>query len=197
MQDLRELYLYHVGQLVQRYGRALAGAGLDAVVLHAGAPKKRTEFDDQFFPLRATPHVHHWLPITEADAAIVVEAGAARPKLLRPRVTSFWERPAPLGPDWLLEPFDVAEVAEGADAGEHLPRARARVAFVGEAREVAARAGIDEANVNGKALHASLDALRVHKTRYEVACLAEANRRAARGHDAVLARFRGGDPSEL
>src|SRR5207244_12319216 len=39
--------------------------------------------------------------------------------------------------------------------------------------------------------------LRVRKTGYEVACLAEANRRAARGHDELRTLFAGSDRSEL
>jgi Xaa-Pro dipeptidase len=42
-----------------------------------------------------------------------------------------------------------------------------------------------------------LDALRTKKSDYEILCLREANVRAARGHDAVVARFRAGDASEL
>lgn len=194
---MRELYLYHVGRLVQRYGEALAEAGLDAVVLHAGAPKKRTVFDDQYFPLRPSPYVQHFVPIAEAHAALVVTADGARPKLLRPRVTSFWERPAPLEPAWLLEPFDVVQVEEdGGGSASHLP-GRARLAFVGEETGVASAWGIAEERVNATSLLAALDALRVLKSPYEVACLAEANRRAAAGHDAVLARFRAGGASEL
>jgi Xaa-Pro dipeptidase len=43
----------------------------------------------------------------------------------------------------------------------------------------------------------ALDALRTTKTPYEVACLAEANRRARAGHEALREAFRGGDVPEL
>jgi Xaa-Pro dipeptidase len=69
------------------------------------------------------------------------------------------------------------------------------VAFVGE--EEGRAAGLGIASVNPPALVQALDALRVHKTAYEVACLDEANRRAAVGHQRVLEAFRGGDLSEL
>jgi Xaa-Pro dipeptidase len=51
--------------------------------------------------------------------------------------------------------------------------------------------------VNPPELVRALDALRVRKTPYEVACLAEANRRAAPGHQELRRLFRGADRSEL
>ena len=51
--------------------------------------------------------------------------------------------------------------------------------------------------MNPEPLSQTLDQLRVTKTPYEVMCLEEANRRAARGHDAVSKGFRAGDASEL
>jgi Xaa-Pro dipeptidase len=44
---------------------------------------------------------------------------------------------------------------------------------------------------------AALDQLRVRKSAYEIGCLAEANRRARAGHDALREAFRDGDASEL
>src|SRR6267143_5898990 len=46
-------------------------------------------------------------------------------------------------------------------------------------------------------LVAALDRLRVHKTPYEEECIAEANRRAAAGHEDLRRLFAGGDKSEL
>jgi Xaa-Pro dipeptidase len=71
------------------------------------------------------------------------------------------------------------------------------VAFLGESAEAASAWGFASDAVNPAPLLKALDALRVRKTPYEIACLAEANRRAARGHEAVFARFRAGGASEL
>jgi len=63
--------------------------------------------------------------------------------------------------------------------------------------DVAAAAALKIADVNPPHLVRALDALRVRKTPYEVACLAEANRRAASGHDELRRLFRDADSSEL
>ncbi len=192
---LAPLYRAHVTALAARYAAVLAMAGADGVVIHAGTPKKRSEFDDQYFPLRPTPHFQHWIPLNEADASVVIVPGKL-PRLLRPKVTSYWERSAPLEASFVLESFDVATFEEGTVPSTLLPP-RARLAFVGESRETAVKLGIDDAFINPPALVEALDALRVHKSDYEILCLAEANRIAALGHDAVVAGFRAGGVSEL
>jgi Xaa-Pro dipeptidase len=194
-EHLAALYGAHVQHLLGLYSECLGRLGFDAIVIHAGRPKPRSVFDDQYFPLRPTPHFHHWVPLNEADAAVVLRPGK-RPQLLRPRVKSFWERPAPLEAEFLLEPFEVHSFDEGTAPIDVLPRG-GRVAFLGESAEAASAWGFASDAVNPAPLLKALDALRVRKTPYEIACLAEANRRAARGHEAVFARFRAGGASEL
>src|SRR5262249_53958055 len=79
---------------------------------------------------------------------------------------------------------------------DHVPHG-ARVAFVGEDTARGEAWGFAREQHNPAALLLEMDALRTTKTPYEVLCLEEANRRAARGHDAVLAAFKGGETSEL
>jgi Xaa-Pro dipeptidase len=79
---------------------------------------------------------------------------------------------------------------------EHLP-ARAALAFVGDDAERCAQWGIDASRRNPPALGAALDQLRARKSAYEIACMREANQRAAAGHRAVRDAFLAGARSEL
>jgi Xaa-Pro dipeptidase len=110
-------------------------------------------------------------------------------------VGSFWEKAAPPESDAFLEAFDVEPVADSSGAREHF--GAGRIAFVGEDLARAASWGIDAANVCPRSLVAALDALRAVKTPYEVACIAEANRRARAGHEALREAFAAGEASEL
>jgi Xaa-Pro dipeptidase len=176
-EQLDSLYLDHVADLERRFGQVLAEQGWDAVVIESGTPAKRSRFDDQYWPLRPCPHFQHWLPLAEADCSLVVRAGQ-KPKLLRTAATSFWEKPAPPESTAFEQAFPVVVLRDVADAKQHY--GSGRVAFVGEAREGPAE------------LVKALDALRTTKTPYEVACLAEANRRARAGHEALRDAFRAG-----
>lgn len=184
--DLASLHRAHVDQLLSRTSSALEKGGYSALAIHSGAPLKRTEADDQYWPLRPTPHFQHWLPLSDPGCVLVIAPGR-KPHLHRPRSQSFWEAPAEPETDHFWGSFEVSEDKPRFPAG--------KVAFVGDDARAAAALGIEA--VNPAELVAALDQLRVKKTPYEVECLAEANRRAARGHDELRRLFLGADRSEL
>ena len=184
-------YGAHVAALQASYETVLAAHGLDAVVVHGGSARKRSDFDDQWWPLRATPHFQHWVPLSEPGAALVVRAGH-RPKLLRTTAVDFWEQAPEPRSMHFVEAFDHVSLGSPDAARAHVPQGR--VAFVGDDLDTAARWGL---TANPAALVAALDALRVRKTAYEIDCLAEANRAAAAGHEALRRAFFGGADSEL
>jgi Xaa-Pro dipeptidase len=190
---LARLHRDHVNDLAGRYATALRESEIDVVVIHSGSLKKRSEFDDQYWPLRAVPHFQHWAPLGQPDCAIVVEAGRA-PKLAWLKAFDFWEQPCAPETDHFVGSFDVRDIAHADQVKDLLPEGK-RIAFIGEDLTRAILWGIDR--VNPEALVKALDALRVTKTAYEVLCLEEANRRAALGHRALLEAFRGGNASEL
>ncbi len=191
---LDRLYVEHVGDLEVRYARAVQDQAWDAIVIHSGSRMKRSVFDDQFWPLRPVPHWQHWLPLAEPDCALIVRPGR-KPKLVLLTAQSFWEKPAPPVTRAFLDVFDVATIDDPAQVKLHV--GNGRIAFVGEDRERSESWGIAAEGLCPPALLAALDPLRVTKTPYEVACIAEANRRARAGHEALRSAFRDGDASEL
>ena len=192
--QLKALHAEHLESLARGVALALEQAGYSAAVLHAGTPQPRTRFDDQFWPLRPSPYFQHWLPLAEPGCVLVVVPGK-KPLLLRPREQSFWEALPLPETDHFWAAFEVRDIPTARAAREHLPQGR--TAFVGEDLAAAAAFGFGEADVNPRALLEPLDQLRVHKTRYEIACLAEANRRAALGHEMLRAMFAQMDYAEL
>src|SRR5579872_1633111 len=184
------LYRAHVQDLEERYGRVLEAQAWDAIAVHSGSLRKRSDFDDQTWPLRPVPHWQHWLPLAEPEGLLVVRAGA-RPKLVRTAARSFWEHPPAPETEAFADLFEVTVVVDPDQARTHL--GAGRVALVGESGSPARAWGIEPAP---PALLAALDALRVAKTPYEVECLAEANRRARPGHAALRDAFRAGSASE-
>src|SRR3954467_921287 len=184
--DFISLHRRHVEELSGRVARVLDECGITALTVHSGTPQKRTAADDQYWPLRPTPHFQHWLPLAEPGCLLVIVPGK-KPVLVRPPVQSFWEALAPPESDHFWGSFDVVEAVPELPPG--------RTAFVGD--DLSAAAGLPVTDVNPPALLRALDGLRVHKTPYEVACLAEANRRAALGHEELRRLFQGGERSEL
>jgi Xaa-Pro dipeptidase len=108
-------YAAHVAGLQRSYEKALAAHGFDAVVVHGGAASKRSDFDDQWWPLRATPHFQHWVALSEPDAALVVRAGR-RPTLLRVTTVDFWEHALAPESEHFVEHFEQVALAAADDA---------------------------------------------------------------------------------
>ena len=73
--DLSALHREHIQTLLSRTSEALAKTGFPALVIHSGTALKRTDADDQYWPLRPTPHFQHWLPLAEPGCALVIEPG--------------------------------------------------------------------------------------------------------------------------
>jgi Xaa-Pro dipeptidase len=181
-------YPAHLEYLQRGTEAALAAHGFDAVVLCSGAAASRNQFDDQYWPVMPTPAYAHWCPLVEADAFVVVRPGA-RPRLVRTVVDDYWEVATPPESNHFWSCFELVEVRPG-HAGDALPAGNVAVIT----RDPGAA---PPGTVNPPDLIAALDALRTRKTAYEIECLAEASRRAVRGHRRAAELFRAGAPSEL
>ena len=186
--ELSTTYQDHIEYLQRGTEAALAQHELDAVVLCSGTAAQKNRFDDQYWPLSPTPAFAHWCPLVEADAYVVVRPGH-KPRLVRTVVDDFWEAPSPPESEHFWSAFEVVEVKPGL-AGDALPGGRVAV--------ITRDPGTSPpGTVNPPGLIAALDLLRTKKTAYEIECLTEASRRAARGHKALARMFAEGTPSEL
>ena len=186
--DLSSSYRTHLQTLSAGAAAALEKTGHSALLIHSGTPLKKTEADDQYWALRVTPHFHHWLPLTEPGCAVLFVPGK-KPSLLRAVHDSYWEALREPESEHFWAEFEV----RGPATKDELPKGR--VAFVGDDLRAARELGLE--SVNHPELVRMLDQLRVRKTEYEVQCLAEANVRAARGHEELRRLFAEADHSEL
>jgi Xaa-Pro dipeptidase len=187
------LYHAHVRKRQEKAEAALAAAGFDAMIVHSGTPFTYPA-DDQDAPFHSTPHFAHWTPMEGPRHLLVVRTGK-RPQLLRVKPEDYWYEQAPLGKPFWAGEFDLTEV-KSEDEGWKAAAPSGRMAYVGDSPAEALKHGISPECANPPALLSRLDWNRSYKTAYEVACLEEAERMAARGHEAARAAFLAG-ASEL
>src|SRR5204862_279085 len=89
----------------------LGAFGEDPLLLPDGnAPCMLTDADDQYWPLRPTPHFQHWLPLADPGCLLIVVPGR-KPVLVRPHPQSFWEALAPPETDHFWDSFEVMDAA--------------------------------------------------------------------------------------
>lgn len=188
-------YAAHIAHVSERYSAELDKAGYAALVIHAGSLVPRSRFDDQDWPFRPTPAFAHFSPLVEPDSWLVLVPGK-RPRILRSYQAGFWDGPPAAIPDWAWAVVDSAEITPDALAGE-LPSGR--LAWIGEDERIIGKLGLNiaPADQNPADLIAAFNAIRTHKTAYEVECMHLATVLSVAGHKRVFACFREKPRSEL
>ncbi|MDP2343837.1 MAG: Xaa-Pro dipeptidase [Deltaproteobacteria bacterium] len=193
---LSDLYRDHLAELARRTDAVCRKHGLDGLVVHSGTAQKKTSFDDQYWPLVTVPVFRHWLPLVVEGCALLVVPGQ-KPTLYNHVERGFWEGPPEPESPHFWPFYDVVDVRSAAEIRKALRGRIGGLAGVGDDRAFLASLGLPEDRIQPAELLRDLDATRVKKTAYEILCLREANRRACRGHAAVLQAFAAGDHSEL
>ncbi len=188
--DLSSLYTQHVKEREETVSRVLSETGFDRLVIHSG--KAFTYFsDDQEAPLHRTPHFAHWTPVDGPRHLLLIAPGK-RPRILRVTPPDFWYAPPAPVPSFVQEVFDVSDHPASADAWAALGNGAAKTAFIGEATDEAAAAGIPAEAINPRVLVSRLDWERSYKSLYEAETIAAANEIAVLGFNAAEACFRSG-----
>jgi Xaa-Pro dipeptidase len=178
-----ELYTEHLQTIKARADAALEKNGFDRLLVASGVEKMRF-LDDNPYPFAANPHFKAWVPLTSHPHCWLAYTPGQRPKLVVYQPDDYWHvPPAPPSGPW-VEHFDIVAIASPGDAAQHLPTG-GRAAIIGEAD--AALPGFVPDNPKGV-----LDALhyqRAYKTAWELAAMRQAQRKAARGHEAARRAF--------
>jgi Xaa-Pro dipeptidase len=160
---------------------AASGRAFEGIVLHAG---KQVSYhaDDQEVFFHPTPHFARFAPVAGPDHLILYRPGRAV-RLVRVVPRDYWYE-APAAPSHpYAEVLEVIEVATREEARNVLGDVKG-CAYVGNDPDTAQALGLGDA-VEPASLMAPLDWSRGLKTPYEVECIREAARVAARGHRAV------------
>jgi Xaa-Pro dipeptidase len=184
-----ELYGEHHSELIGRYEAAMAHHGYDGVAVFAGAIRYAFQ-DDRPYAFVASPWYRQWVPARDHVWSLIMLRPGRRPRLVAHQPRDYWHVPptAPVG--FWTDGFDIDIAESPAQVLAALPERAAGWALVGDAPEELAGRGFDA--VNPQPLVERLQFGRLYKTAYEIACMREANRRAARGHVAARDAFLAG-----
>ena len=195
MNNLKELYRSHIADLTKNSQSVLQQYGYDQLVIHSGQLVRKSQFDDQDFPLRTVPMFEWWTDLQWSNSAIVLGKNKD-PELVAMRDNSFWERP--VEPDWDLiqAGMEVSEVSTTDELKKKI-EGRGKTVFIGHQNPTLRDLGADEDHLNPNELIEGLHDFRATKSAYEIECMAEASRIAVRGHRATEVAFRSGMRSEL
>ena len=191
----KELYRSHVKTLTKNSQLALQETDYDQLVIHSGRLVRKSQFDDQDFPLRTVPMFEWWTDLQWSDSAIILGKNR-EPELVALRSNSFWERPKEPNWDIVRAGLEVSEVTELSDIKSKI-EGHGKTAYIGHGEDVVSQLDANSEHLNPSSLIERLHDHRATKTAYEIECMAEANRIGAKGHAAIEQAFRDGVRSEL
>ena len=194
--EYMEYYAAHVAETQRRWEAVLEAENRQAVLVHSGTPLVSFQ-DDYEYAFRPNPHFLAWLPLTRHhDSALLVRPGE-KPQLFYYQPDDYWYLPPSDPESWWAGHFDIHVVPEADDWRKGLFARLDGLSF--DIRDVAAigdapsLAGTFEADrINPASLLHRLHIERTRKTPYEIACMMEASRLAARAHVAAERAFREG-----
>jgi len=174
--EYMEYYAAHVAEMQNRWAAAIDAENLHAVLVHSGTPLISFQ-DDYEYAFRPSPNFLAWLPLTHHhDSALLIRPGK------KPLVFYYQPKEADGWRTGLLSKLN------GLSFGLR------DVAAIGDAPSLA---GIfEDDRINPERLINRLHVERTRKTPYEIACMREASRLAARAHVEAESAFREGE-SEL
>lgn len=183
---IAELFAEHLEIVQQRVATALERSGHDHLLIASGVTKYQF-LDDRDYPFAANPHFLHFAPLPYHTDGWIVATPGRKPILVYHQPADYWYLPPTPPEGFWTDQFDIRVIRTPDEALVHLPR-QGRLAIVGEAD--AALEGY--APNNPPALLDYLHWQRGCKSAYELACMRQASRTAARGHVAAVAAFRAG-----
>ena len=195
--EYTEFYAAHLLEMQNRWSAALEAENLQSVFVHSGTALI-SFLDDYVYPFRPNPHFLAWLPLTRhADSALLFRPGR-KPCVFYYQPVDYWYS-APEDPEpWWADHFDVQPVTEldGWRTGllsklSGLSNGIRDVAAIGDSPSLVA--SFEDERINPEGLINRLHLARTRKTPYEIACMKEAGKLAARAHVEAENAFRQGE----
>lgn len=182
--ELLSMQTDHIQTLQRRYESAMATHEYDGVLISSGAAPLRYG-DDQSWHFQGYGPFLHWTGLTGQEHSWLLIRPGQKPLLYLYQPVDFWHANHEL-PD---EPWQQVIEVRFTDCREAPTiESGGAIAVLGDPLVLGGVPG----DHNPASLLAAVDETRVHKTPYEIACLARANDIAVRGHKAARDAFLAG-----
>jgi len=174
-----KLFAEHLASRQRQLEHALAACGYDELLIWSGTPLIAF-LDDYHYPFKPNPHFLAWLPLTSHAECWLQLRPAHKPVLYYYQPLDYWYAPPTEPEPWWAAHFEIKELSKPLPASDII--VGSRTAIIGEVED---RRGIGDVSHNPQALINLLHLDRTRKTPWEVACVAAANKIAARAHIAA------------
>jgi len=187
--NLKSLYQAHLNDLLARHRQIMSENGVEYIVVPSGTPIQ-VYLDDMDYPFKSSFFFRTYLPLTELPHSYLVIGLSGKPTLVYYQPEDYWHTP-PSDPEGIWpDEFDVQIISDKAVAKNFMPADSSNVVILGEESEITRE--LSSAQRNPEKLINKIYWQRAYKSDYEIACMVEANRIAAKAHTIAESAFRAG-----
>lgn len=183
-------YKSHIETKLERFRAALNDRGLDGLLVASGHAEGIFR-DDYYHQFVVNPYFKEWLPLLTVPHCYLLIESSGRPKLFFYKPEDIWHRVESIPQEPWLEQFELIEFSEPQLLRKELELETGSLAFIGPEAD-AVYADCERSEINPDSLLAWIDYQRAYKSLYEIDCIAEANRMAAKAHQAAKHAFMDG-----
>ncbi|NVJ60092.1 MAG: Xaa-Pro dipeptidase [Gammaproteobacteria bacterium] len=182
----------HFKTRLKQYQTLLKEHKYDYLVVPAGMPIRKY-LDDMDYPFKVNPHFKALVPLTHNPHCQIIIPQSGKPTLLYYQPVDFWHTvPADPSGSYTTH-FNIHSIAKPADALKHFPK-DGRVVLLGQKEGILDAVSFSAQNPESLVFPLYWD--RAYKSAYEIECIAQANRIAARAHNAARDAFYAGETEQ-
>jgi len=190
---MKELYSNHLSKVLNTFDNLMDKYQYDEVVLYSGEAKV-VYLDDNRYPYKVYINFKYFAPVLNNPNSFIIYKKGQKPKLVLFQKVDYWDsQPKPIEGEW-TEFFDISYY-NSLDAMKSVLSSNLKnTCLLGE--EVSRFKDYSFKSINDENVINYIHYHRCYKSKYEVACMREANKIAAIAHLAARDAFLNG-ASEL
>lgn len=183
-------YKSHIETKLEHFRTALNDRCFDGLLIASGHAEDIFR-DDYYHQFVVNPYFKEWLPLLNVPHCYLLIEASGRPKLFFYKPEDIWHRVESIPQEPWLQQFELFEFSAPELLQKELELAPGSLAFIGPQAD-AVYAACESSEINPDSLMAWIDYQRAYKSLYEIECVAEANRMAAKAHKAAEGAFMDG-----
>jgi Xaa-Pro dipeptidase len=187
---LTTLYDTHIQDLLKRHQALMQKHALDYLLIPSGEWLS-IYCDDLKYPFKSSFLFRRYVPLMELASSYLVIGQSGKPCLIYYQPDDFWHSSPSMIDEMWSKHFDFIFIKQSSEAKRHFPPKNKSVLLLGESTKITHDYLSLPSHSSG--FIDALDWERAYKSPYEIACLKEANYKAAYAHIEAKKAFYNGE----
>lgn len=186
---MKDLFAEHHLIIQDKIKQILISHNYESLLIHSGSLVYHF-LDDMAKPFKVNPHFNYLAPLTSHPDCFIYLSSTEKPTLYYYKPVDYWHEMAADPSGFWVDQFNIKIIKSAAEVFTELKKNFKTMAVISPNPEQFSSRSIKA--INPSDLITEIHFIRAEKTRYEQACMKQANQLGARAHKAAELAFREG-----